>query len=87
MSMDVESAKRDLVVAAAAAVTAVLVTVVTEVVLGLGVSILVRAVPLYVYFLYRFTRKGGPYASFDTHRTWAVLTAVSGLAVVAYGVV
>ncbi|MEZ3114354.1 hypothetical protein RYH80_00235 [Halobaculum sp. MBLA0147] len=85
MSLDIESAKRDLVVAAAAAATAVLVTVVTEVVLGLGVSILLRAVPLYVYFLYRFTRKGGPYASIDTHRTWAVLAAVSGLAIVAYG--
>jgi hypothetical protein len=82
--MDIDSAKEDLLVAGGAAGTAVVVTVITEILLDANASLLLRAVPLYVYFLYVFTRKGGPYGSIDTPRNWAVLTVLSGIGVLAY---
>ncbi|MFB6175561.1 MAG: hypothetical protein ABEI99_00150, partial [Halobaculum sp.] len=81
---DLESAKEDLWVAGGAAGTAVLVTVFTEFLLEVDASLFLRAVPLYVYFLYSFTRKGGPYTRFDTVRNWTILTVLSGIGVLAY---
>jgi hypothetical protein len=82
--MDLDSAREDLWVAGGAAGTAVLVTVLTELLLQIDASLFVRAVPLYVYFLYSFTRKGGPYTRFDTTRNWTILTVLSGVGVLAY---
>lgn len=82
--MDLESAKEDLWVAGGAAATAVLVTVCTEFLLRVDATLFVRAVPLYVYFLYSFTRKGGPYTRFDTTRNWTIMTVLSGVGVLAY---
>ena len=85
--MDLESAREDTVVAVAAAGTAVAVTAVTELVLGLDTPLVVRAVPLFVYLFYRLTRKGGPYGSLDTPATWAVLAVASGVVTVVVAVV
>ncbi len=84
--MDLESAREDTIVAVAAAVTAVAITVVTELVLELDTPLVVRAVPLFVYLLYRLTRNGGPYGSFDTPSTWAVVSVVSGVVTVVVAV-
>lgn len=84
--MDLESAREDTIVAVAAAVTAVAITVVTELVLELNTPLVVRAVPLFVYLLYRLTRKGGPYGSFDTPSTWAVVSVASGVVTVVVAV-
>ena len=85
--MDLESVRRDTVVAVAAAGTAIAVTGVTEFVLGLDTPLVVRAVPLFVYLFYRLSRKGGPYGSLDTPATWAVLAVASGVATVGAAVV
>jgi hypothetical protein len=82
--MDLESTKDDLLVAGGAAATAVVVTLLTEIVLNADATLFVRAVPLYVYFLYAFTRKGGPYTDYDTPRNWTVLAVLSGVGVLAY---
>lgn len=88
--MDTESIPRkrlrsDLYVAAAAAVSAIAATIVVEFLLRADLSLFVRAGPLYVYAVYVFTRKGGPYTRFDTVTTWVVLALVAGVAVVGYG--
>ena len=84
--MDLESAREDMVVAVAAAGTAIAVTAVTELALGLDTPLVVRAVPLFVYLFYRLTRKGGPYGSLDTPATWAALAVASGVATVVLAV-
>lgn len=84
--MDTERVRRDVAVAAVAAGVAVVATLLLEFVLRVDVSLLWRALPLYVYFVYAFTRKGGPYTRFDTVRTWITLAVASGVAVVALGI-
>lgn len=84
--MDLESTKEDTLVAGAAAGTAVAVTVVTELLLNLDAPLWLRALPLIVYLLYLFSRKGGPYGSLDTPRTWSLAAVASGLVAVAVAV-
>lgn len=85
--MDTDRVRRDVGVAAVAGGVAVLVTLLLEFALGVEVSLFVRAAPLYVYALYVFTRKGGPYSRFDTARVWMGLAAVAGLGVLLVGLV
>jgi hypothetical protein len=76
----------DLAVAAVAAVCTVGLALVLEAVLGADTSLFVKIAPLYVYFAYLFTRKGGPYTAYDTPLTWSVLTVVVTVAaIVAFG--
>ncbi|WP_313695310.1 hypothetical protein [Halorarum halobium] len=82
--MDLESVREDLLVAGAAAGSAVAMTLVLELGANVAVSFPLRASPLVVYFAYLFTRKGGPYGSFDTARNWAVLALVVAVAAGAY---
>ncbi|WP_101297292.1 hypothetical protein [Halegenticoccus soli] len=65
----------DLQVAAVAAGCTVALTAVLRYGLGLDVGLVARLSPLYVYFLYVFTRKGGPYSRYDTVATWSALIA------------
>lgn len=81
------SVRADLLVAATATLAAFAATGVVELLFGVELSLLAYSTPLFVYFLYAFTRKGGPYASFDTPRVWAGLAVVAGVAVVGYAVV
>jgi hypothetical protein len=82
--MDLESARDDLYVAAVASGSAVAATLLL-VAFDADASLLVRSLPLFVYFLYLFTRKGGPYTDYDTPRNWAVLSVASAVGVVGYG--
>lgn len=82
--MDLSDAREDLGVAAAAALGAVALTVGLDLIAGVPVSTPARVAPLVVYFAYLFTRKGGPYGSFDTPRNWAVLVVVVTVAAAGY---
>ncbi len=80
--MDIpESVRSDLTVAAAAAGAALLLTLALELVTARSIGLLPRTAPLFVYFAYAFTRKGGPYTSLDTPRNWALLAAGVAVAV------
>ncbi|SHH26824.1 hypothetical protein [Halobaculum gomorrense] len=84
--MDLSDAREDLLVAAAAALGAVGLTVVLDLLAGVPVSTPVRVAPLAVYFAYLFTRKGGPYGSFDTPRNWTAFVVVVTVAAAGYAV-
>ncbi|WP_435064923.1 hypothetical protein [Halobaculum sp. EA56] len=84
--MDLSDAREDLAVAGAAALGAVALTVGLDLLAGVPVPLAARVAPLVVYFAYLFTRKGGPYGSFDTPRNWTVLVVVVTLAAGAYAV-
>ncbi len=81
------SVRADLLVSAAATLAAFVAAGIVEGVLNTELSLIAYATPLYVYFLYAFTRKGGPYASFDTPGAWAGVAGLTGLAVVGYALV
>ncbi|MEZ3143314.1 hypothetical protein [Halobaculum sp. MBLA0143] len=85
--MDLDSTKEDTLVAASAAGTAVAVTVVTELLLNLDAALWLRVLPLAVYLVYLFSRKGGPYGSLDTPRTWSAAAVVTGVLAVGVAVV
>ncbi|MFC7096134.1 hypothetical protein [Halobaculum marinum] len=74
--MDLSDARDDLLVAATAAAGALVLTVGVDLVAGVAVPTLLRLAPLAVYFVYLFTRKGGPYGTLDTHRNWMILVGV-----------
>ncbi|GAA0220065.1 hypothetical protein [Halobaculum roseum] len=84
--MDLSDAREDLAVAGAAALGAVVLTVGLDLLGGVAVSTPARVAPLVVYFAYLFTRKGGPYASFDTPRNWTALVVAVTVAAGAYAV-
>ena len=85
--MDLSDARADLTVAVAAALGAVALTVGLDLLAGVPVSTPVRLVPVAVYFLYLFTRKGGPYAAVDTPRVWTAVVVLATVAAAAYAVV
>lgn len=72
--MDLERGRDDLIVAGVAAVCAIVLTVSVTYGFETAIPIYLRLSPLYVYVLYVFTRKGGPYSRFDTPPTWIGLT-------------
>ena len=80
--MEIERAREDVLVAAAAGVTTVAVAVLSSLVSGVAVGTLPALAPLAVYFVYLFTRKGGPYGSLDTPHNWAGLAVAVGVAVI-----
>ncbi|WP_435130219.1 hypothetical protein [Halobaculum sp. D14] len=82
--MDFDSARDDLLVAGVAAACALALTFGVDVLAGVTVPTLFRAAPLGVYFLYLFSRKGGPYGPLDTTRNWVVLTVAVTVAAAAY---
>lgn len=84
--MDLSDARQDLGVAAAAALGAVALTVGLDLLGGVAVPTPARVAPLVVYFAYVFTRKGGPYSSFDTPRNWTVLVVVVTVAAGGYAI-
>ncbi|WP_348609129.1 hypothetical protein [Halobaculum rarum] len=82
--MDLSDAREDLAVAAAAALGALALTLGLDFLGGVSVSTPARLAPVVVYFAYLFTRKGGPYGSFDTPRNWTVLVVVVTVAAAGY---
>jgi len=82
--MDFDSVHEDVAVAAAAAGCLVALALADRFVLGADPGPLVELVPAYVYFAYLFTRKGGPYASVDTPRNWALLVVIATLLTFGY---
>lgn len=85
--MDVEDAYRDLAVAAVAAVCAVALTLVARYGLKRDVGLLPRVSPLFVYFLYIFSRRNDPGGLLGDARTWVALTVVVALAALGYALV
>ena len=84
--MELDSVRDDLLVAGVAAGCAVALTVTLVVVAHVAVPVWLRAAPIVVYFAYLFSRKGGPYGSFDTPRNWAALTVAVTLLAAALAV-
>ena len=84
--MEIERAREDVIVAAAAAATTVAVAVLSGVGAIVDVGTLATLSPVFVYFVYLFTRKGGSYGSWDVPRNWAVAAVLVGVAVVIVGV-
>ncbi|WP_435073357.1 hypothetical protein [Halorubrum sp. HHNYT27] len=80
--MEIERAREDLFVAASAGVTMVAIAVLSSVTAVVSVGTLPTLAPLAVYGIYLFSRKGGPYGSFDEPRNWAIAAVVVGAAVV-----
>ncbi|WP_434522409.1 hypothetical protein [Halorubrum sp. AS12] len=76
--MEIERAREDALVAAAAGATTVAVALLSSFTGLVSVATLPALTPLAVYALYLFSRKGGPYGAFDTARNWAILAAVVG---------
>lgn len=79
--MEIERAREDVLVAAAAGIATIAVAVLSSLVSGIAVGTLPALAPLAVYVAYLFTRKGGPYGSIDAPRNWALLAIVVGLVV------
>jgi hypothetical protein len=83
--MNLEDAREDVIVAAAAAVSTVAVAVIGRVVPAADPGTVPSLAPIGVYLLYLFTRKGGPYTALDTVRNWSLLAVVSALVALGYG--
>lgn len=81
--MEIERAREDALVAAAAGGTTVAVALLSSVAEVVNVATLPTLIPLAVYAVYLFSRKGGPYGSLDTARNWALVALVSGVLVLA----
>ncbi|MDZ5810157.1 hypothetical protein U4E84_02155 [Halorubrum sp. AD140] len=80
--MELERARDDLVVAASAGGTTIAVALLSGVAGVAEVGTLPTLLPLAVYALYLFSRKGGPYGDLDEPRNWAIAAALAGAAVV-----
>ena len=74
----------DVTVAAAAALSTVAAALLVGPVLQTDVGVVVELAPLSVYFAYLFTRRASLPAPLDTARTWAALSGVAAVGVVAY---
>ncbi|AUX09601.1 hypothetical protein AArcSl_1976 [Halalkaliarchaeum desulfuricum] len=74
--MDLEQAREDLLVAGVAAGCAIGLTLGFEYVLAASIPLQYRLIPLLVYVVYVFSRKGGPYGRYDTPMAWAVLAVL-----------
>lgn len=77
--MEIERAREDALVAAAAGGTTVAIALLSGVAGVVGVATLPTLVPLAVYAVYLFSRKGGPYGSVDTAGNWALTALCSGV--------
>ena len=78
--MQLERAREDLLVAGAGAATTVALAI-TATVGVVGISSLAMLAPVYVYLAYLFSRRGGPYGSWDVARNWALVTVLVGLGI------
>ena len=74
--MDQRERLEDVMVATAAAISTVVLTLTLEFAFDGSLTTLERLAPLSVYFAYLFSRRGAPRGPFDTPRNWVVLTAV-----------
>ncbi len=83
--MEIARAREDLLVAASAGLTTVVLAVVSSVVTAVTVGTLPALAPIAVYLAYLFSRKGGPYGPWDTSRNWALVAAAVGGAVIVLG--
>ncbi|WP_193310165.1 hypothetical protein [Halorubrum halophilum] len=81
--MEIERAREDLVVAASAGATTIALALLSGVVGLVDVSTVPTLAPLAVYAAYLFSRKGGPYGTFDRPRNWAAVAVLVGGLVVA----
>jgi hypothetical protein len=77
----------DVTVAAAAAVSTVATALVVSFAVPGDVGVFVEIAPLYVYFAYLFTRRAALPEWFDAARTWAALSALTGVAAIAYAAI
>lgn len=85
--MEIERAREDVLVAGAAAATTVAVAALSGVTVAVDVGPLATLSPVVVYFAYLFTRKGGPYGSWDNPRNWAIGAVLIGVVVLAVAIV
>ena len=85
--MEIERAREDAVVAAGAGGTTIGIALLSGVAGVVHVDTLPTLVPLAVYAVYLFSRKGGPYGAVDTARNWALAAVISGVVVLALSAV
>ena len=81
--MEIERARGDLLVAASAGGSTIVLAVVSSVIGAVTIGTAPTLVPLGVYLAYLFSRKGGPYGGMDTSRNWAVAAVLAGFIVLA----
>lgn len=79
--MEIERAREDLVVAGSAAGTTVILVLLTRIELFASIGTFAMLAPLVVYFAYVFSRKGGPYGTWDTAQNWAIAALGVGIGV------
>ncbi|WP_418280318.1 hypothetical protein [Halorubrum sp. DTA98] len=79
--MEIHRAREDVLVAGAAAGTTVAIALLSGFGLVATVGSLATLAPLFVYFVYRFTRKGGPYGTWDVPRNWMLASLIVGVGV------
>ena len=84
--MEIERAREDALVAGVAGATTVAVALLSSFTAVASVATLPTLTPLAVYALYLFSRKGGPYGTYDTARNWAVAAALAGVTVLSVSV-
>ncbi len=81
--MEIERAREDLVVAGAGAGATVLLAILSSVGAVPPMSSIAMLAPVFVYFAYLFSRKGGPYGPWDTARNWAAIAILVAVGVLA----
>lgn len=84
--MEIDRAREDVLVAGTAAGTTVALALASRFA-SPEIGVVGTLAPVFVYFAYLFTRKGGPYGAWDTARNWAVLAVLVGLVALAVTVV
>lgn len=82
--MDLDRAREDVFVAAVAALGTVAVTLAVRFGGLADPGLLLRLAPLFVYFLYLFTRSALPDLPYDIARNWALAAALVALAALGY---
>lgn len=80
--MEIERAREDAVVAASAGGTTIAIALLSGFVSVIDVDTLPTLIPLAVYAVYLFSRKGGPYGTYDTPQNWVLIAMLSGVVVV-----
>lgn len=80
--MELERAREDAAVAASAGATTIALALLSDVAGVVEIATLPTLAPLAVYAAYLFSRKGGPYGSFDRPRNWAIAAVGVGIAVI-----
>ncbi|WP_058366757.1 hypothetical protein [Haloparvum sedimenti] len=82
--MELDRAREDVFVAVAAALGTVAVTLAVRFGGLPDPGFLLRLAPLFVYFLYLFTRSGLPDLPYDTARNWGLAAVLVALATLGY---